>query len=106
MSLAVLSDENVQEILESLTSEELEGFKSTLSSALHEYSTNAQSVADGSYVQPGRVSTHSPATGCTTLYMPACSPQGMGCKGLFLVPLPYISSMSKRAEDEANLGHV
>ncbi len=86
MSLAVLTDENVQELLESLTFEELEGFKDSLSSALHEYSTNAQAVADGSYPQPARVSTHSPATGCTTLYMPACSPQGMGCKGLSMRP--------------------
>lgn len=87
MTLAVLGENHVKEVLENLTADELEGFKLTLSEALHEYSTNTQAVEDGTYLQPARVSTHSPATGCTTLYMPSCSPAGMGCKGWFIPPI-------------------
>ena len=81
MSLVVLSDHHVKEILENLTLDEFESFRSVLSSALHEYSNSIQAVEDGSYHQPARVSTHSNATGATTLYMPSASPAGMGVKG-------------------------
>jgi hypothetical protein len=82
MSLAVLSDENVQAVVDNLTRDELDSFKLVLSEALHEYSNNTQAVDDGSYHQPPRISTKNSTTGCTTLYMPSCSPAGMGCKGL------------------------
>jgi hypothetical protein len=81
MSLAVLTDDDVKTILENLTLDEFDSFKAALSEALHEYSNNTQNVEDGTYHQPERISSYSKATGATTLYMPSCSPEGMGCKG-------------------------
>lgn len=82
MALTVLNDDHVKTILENLTLEEFDSFKLVLSSTLHEYSNNIQSVEDDTYQQPGRISTHSKATGATTLYMPSCSPAGMAVKGM------------------------
>jgi hypothetical protein len=87
MSLAVLGDKDVRGILENLTLDELESFKATLSEALHDYSNNTQTIEEGHYHQPPRVSTYSPATGCTTLYMPACSLAGVSCKGMYVAVL-------------------
>lgn len=81
MVLTVLTDDQIKEILAGLTADEFEGFRKTLSTALHEYSTNTHSIEDGTYHQPDRVSTENLKTGATTLYMPSVGPQGMGCKG-------------------------
>ena len=81
MTLTVLSDGQVKALLESLDLEELEDFRHTLAVALHDYSTNTQAEASGLYQQPHRITTLHPASHATTLYMPSCGPQGMGCKG-------------------------
>jgi hypothetical protein len=81
MTLTVLSDDQVNAILETLTLAELDEFRHVLSSALHEYSTNTQASPDGPYQQPHRVTTLHPTTKATSLYMPSCGPEGMGCKG-------------------------
>ncbi len=81
MSLTVLTDDQVKILLESLTLDELESFRNSLKSALHEYSTGTQSVGDGDIHQPLRTSITSERTGAMTLFMPSCSPAGVGVKG-------------------------
>lgn len=80
MTLTVLSDHQVQTILEGLTSDQLDEFSQVLSSALHQYSTNSQPGPNGPYQQPRRIKTHHNDTHATSLYMPSCGPEGMGCK--------------------------
>ncbi|KAL2755949.1 hypothetical protein ACRALDRAFT_1070882 [Sodiomyces alcalophilus JCM 7366] len=81
MSLTVLTDEQIRVILENLTLDEYDGFGQSMTRTLHEYSSkNKQAPEDDSYHQPHRVSTQNHTTGATTLYMPSCSPLGMGCK--------------------------
>lgn len=82
MTLTVLSDDQVRATLESLTLDELEDFRHSLASALHEFSTNIQADEAGLYQQPHRITTQHPGSHATTLYMPSCGPPGMGCKGL------------------------
>lgn len=81
MSLTVLPDEVIEQLLENLTRDEAERFQDVLKSALHEYSTAAQAIDAGLYHQPGRTSSHSDRTGATTLFMPSTSPVGHGVKG-------------------------
>ncbi|RWA07325.1 hypothetical protein EKO27_g7779 [Xylaria grammica] len=80
MSLALLSDEDIRNLLESLTREEAESFQDALKSALHEYSTGTQAIATSLYNQPKRTSVYSERTGATTLFMPSSSPVGHGVK--------------------------
>ena len=81
MSLAVLTDDQIRGLLENLTAEELEDFRTSLKSTLHDYSTGTQSVEDSDIHQPHRTSIHSNATGATTLFMPSSNMQGIGMKG-------------------------
>lgn len=81
MSLAVLSDEVIRNLLENLTREEAEGFQDALSNALHEYSTGTQAIDASLYHQPERSSAYSDRTGATSLFMPSFSPIGHGVKG-------------------------
>lgn len=81
MTLTVLSDDQVRDILETLSLEELEDFRKTLADALHAFSTDLGADGLGVFQQPHRTSTLHPATQATTLYMPSCGPSGMGCKG-------------------------
>jgi hypothetical protein len=81
MTLTVLSDEQVNTILEGLTLDELDEFSHVLSHSLHEFSTNAQIDDTGAFQQPHRATTWHPETQATTFYMPSCGPEGMGCKG-------------------------
>ncbi|KAK2031488.1 UbiD family decarboxylase [Colletotrichum zoysiae] len=75
MVLTVLTDDQIKAILADLTVDEFEGFRRTISTALHEYSTNTHNIEDGTYHQPERVSTENLKTGATTLYMPSVGPQ-------------------------------
>lgn len=81
MTLTVLSDEQINLILETLTRDELEKFTRVLGGALHEFSTGSQVGGADAYQQPHRITTLHPETKATTLYMPSCGPEGMGCKG-------------------------
>lgn len=85
MALTVLTDDQVKTILENLTLDEYLDFKYAIATALHEYSNSPSMVRDGSHHQPHRVTTQNHDTGATTLYIPSCGPQGMGCKGKSLV---------------------
>lgn len=85
MTLTVLSDEQVKDILENLSLDELEDLRKTLASALHAFSTSLGTDGLGVFQQPHRVTTLHPETQATTLYMPSCGPSGMGCKGKLTV---------------------
>ncbi|KAI0004432.1 ornithine cyclodeaminase [Xylariaceae sp. FL0662B] len=91
MSLAVLSDEDIRTILESLTHEEAGDLQNTLRCALHEYSTGTQSVDAGLIHQPDRTLVHSKTTGATTLFMPSHAPAGHGIK---VITVPRSSTES------------
>lgn len=83
MPLTVLSDDQVNAVFEGLTPDELDEFRSVLSEALHEFSTNVRGPEDG-FQQPHGVSTLHPETQVKTSYMSSCGPCGMGCKGKHL----------------------
>ncbi|KAL1911967.1 hypothetical protein Sste5344_002162 [Sporothrix stenoceras] len=80
MPLTILKDDEINDLLNVLTVDELESFRSVLKQALYEYSTGTQAVQDGEIQQPHRTSVTSPITGCTTLFMPSCSTDGLGMK--------------------------
>ncbi|KAH7020931.1 uncharacterized protein B0I36DRAFT_367405 [Microdochium trichocladiopsis] len=80
MSLTVLSDGQIQTLLESLDREDTNAFKFGLKSALHAYSTGQQTGGGPSIDQPERTITHSEGNGTTTLFMPSCAPNGHGVK--------------------------
>ncbi|ETS77870.1 hypothetical protein PFICI_09932 [Pestalotiopsis fici W106-1] len=71
MSLAVLSDEDIRSLLESLTREDAESLAHSLKCALHEYSTGTQSIEAGLIHQPDRTTIHSNTTNATTMFMPS-----------------------------------
>ena len=84
-AFSVLTDDQIRELLENLTVDELEEFRAELKAALHLYSTGTQAPDESSVNQPERTSIHSPETGATTLFMPSCSPAGHGVKGMFKI---------------------
>lgn len=96
MPLAVLNDEEVRQLLEGLTRDELDSVREELSSALNEYSTATQIAPPGVEVadlddhehdsihQPPRTSVRSSRTGTTTLFMPSSGPSGLGIKVITL----------------------
>lgn len=80
MTYTVLSNDQVNSILEGLTVDELDEFRHVLASSLHEFSTGVPALEEA-FQQPERISTLHPETMAKTLYMPSCAPCGMGCKG-------------------------
>lgn len=83
MSLTVLSDDDIRNILESLTSSETEALADRMRGALREYSTGTQNIDVGSIHQPERTVVHSDATNATTLFMPSINEDGHAVKGEF-----------------------
>jgi len=81
MSLSVLNDAQIKDLLENLTLDDLESFRGALKATLHEYSTSTQAVDDGDVHQPNRTAITSAMTGATTLFMPSSSEAGVGIKG-------------------------
>ncbi|KAF5721421.1 hypothetical protein FMUND_3549 [Fusarium mundagurra] len=79
MAYTILSNDQVNSILEGLTVDELDEFRHVLASSLHEFSTGVPALEEA-FQQPERISTLHPETMATTLYMPSCAPCGMGCK--------------------------
>ncbi|KAI1826973.1 UbiD family decarboxylase [Xylaria intraflava] len=80
MSLIVLSDEIIGDLLENLAREEVEDIAEALKTALHEYSTGTQAGdADISH-QPEQTSIYSDRSRATTIFMPLTSPAGDGVK--------------------------
>lgn len=80
--LSVLTDDQIRELLENLTVDELESFRHELKGTLHEYSNSTQITETSLLHQPKRTAVHSAVTGATTLFMPSVSPGGTGIKGM------------------------
>lgn len=81
MSLTVLSDDDIRDILESLTSSETEELADSMRGALREYSTGTQNIDAGLVHQPDRTVVHSEATNATNLFMPSINADGHAVKG-------------------------
>ncbi|KAK8084711.1 hypothetical protein PG997_005982 [Apiospora hydei] len=81
MSLTVLSDDDIRNILESLTSSETEALVGQMRSALRDYSTGTQNIDAGLIHQPERTVVQSNATNATTLFMPSINADGHAVKG-------------------------
>lgn len=90
MTLTVLTDRQVKEVLENLTLDDLDEFRCVLSSALHEFSNTTELANGDVYEQPHRIATQHSETKATTLYMPSCGPEGMGCKGNVQCPRVFL----------------
>ncbi|OIW24466.1 UbiD family decarboxylase [Coniochaeta ligniaria NRRL 30616] len=82
--LHVLTDDQIRELLENLTLDELESFRTELRGTLHEYSTGTNVTDAGLLHQPERVSVNSGVTGTTTLFMPSTGPGGHAVKVITL----------------------
>ncbi|KFY18655.1 hypothetical protein V493_08440 [Pseudogymnoascus sp. VKM F-4281 (FW-2241)] len=79
MSLTVLTDADVCEVLERLTIDDAHALQKSLRKALHEYSTGTQGEAACAMHQPERTAMMAPS-GKTTLFMPSTSSSGIGMK--------------------------
>ncbi|ROW06706.1 hypothetical protein VPNG_06693 [Cytospora leucostoma] len=86
MPFSVLKDEEIKDLLNSLTVDELEEFYTSLKETLHDYSNGIQSPETSEVYQPHRQSVHSSKTGATTLFMPSSGPAGFGVKVITLSP--------------------
>ncbi|THX50765.1 NAD(P)-binding protein [Aureobasidium pullulans] len=83
MPVTVLSDHDVQRVLHSLTSQDIDDIQQSLADALHQYSTAGEEDGCCSAYQPQRI--HMKRTdGATSLFMPASSSSGMGVKVITL----------------------
>lgn len=82
--LHVLSDDQVRELLENLTVDELESFRNELRGTLHEYSAGTNTTQTSLLHQPQRVTVDSNAKGTRTLFMPSTGPGGHSVKGTYL----------------------
>ena len=87
--LTILKEEEIAGLLNTLSLDELETFRTVLKNALHEYSTGTQVAAGktgkagaSDIQQPARTCITSPVTGRETVFMPACSADGIGMKGM------------------------
>ncbi|KAK7753173.1 hypothetical protein SLS62_004906 [Diatrype stigma] len=85
MSLAILTDDQIRALLESLSHEEAETLLHKLRRALHDYSTGQQHIDAGLVHQPERTVIHSEVTGRRTLFMPSVNVDGHAVK---VVTLP------------------
>ncbi|KAM3079982.1 hypothetical protein ACMFMF_003397 [Clarireedia jacksonii] len=77
MSLTVLKDSDIQELLHDLTLTDLENFQKKMREALHEYSTGTQEDDCCSIHQPKRTVLETKRK-TTTLFMPSTSSAGIG----------------------------
>jgi ornithine cyclodeaminase/alanine dehydrogenase-like protein (mu-crystallin family) len=97
MPVTVLSDYDVQRVLHSLTSQDIDDIQQHLADALHQYSTAGEEDGCCSAYQPQRIHM-SRTDGATSLFMPASSSSGMGVKVITLdsVKKPEITPDIKR----------
>jgi hypothetical protein len=82
--LTILTDDNVKDILQDLTKEEVKSMQNSLRKALHEYSTAHQDQPACAANQPERM-TMDHHNGTTTLFMPSKAAPGIAMKGLVLL---------------------
>ena len=81
MPLTILSDQQVNLILESLSVDEIEDLRKSLASALHQYSGGSQDVDGDVFQEPREASTLHPSSMTTSRFSSACGPDGMSSKG-------------------------
>lgn len=81
MPLTVLTDQNVRDVLNTLTRDDVFSLHRSLADGLHNYSTAEAPEDSGCCAsnQPSRISIRL-RDGATTLFMPATSDAGIGCK--------------------------
>ncbi|KAB5566385.1 UbiD family decarboxylase [Coniochaeta sp. 2T2.1] len=82
--LHVLTDDQIRDLLENLTVDELESFRNELKGTLHKYSTGTNVAQAGLLHQPERIVVDSEPTGTKTLFMPSTSPGGHAVKVITL----------------------
>jgi ornithine cyclodeaminase/alanine dehydrogenase-like protein (mu-crystallin family) len=97
MPVTVLSDHDVQRVLHSLTSQDIDDIQQSLADALHQYSTAGEEDGCCSAYQPQRIHMNR-TDGATSLFMPASSSSGMGVKVITLdsVKKPDVTPDLKR----------
>ncbi|KAF4342387.1 hypothetical protein FBEOM_3679 [Fusarium beomiforme] len=105
MTYTILSNDQVNSILEGLTVDELDEFRHVLASSLHEFSTGVPALEEA-FQQPERISTLHPETMAKTLYMPSCAPCGMGCKDSSVTQISPIGVLNLFRPDGSPLGIV
>ncbi|KAI9659698.1 MAG: hypothetical protein M1831_003596 [Alyxoria varia] len=95
MGLTILNDEDVKDVLDSLTKEDVEQLHHSLADAMHSYSTAVAPVDSDCCAsnQPERMHIKL-RDGATTLFMPALSDGGMGVK---------IVTLNESSDDHAGL---
>ena len=81
LGLHVLTDDQIRDLLENLTVDELETFRNELRGTLHAYSTGTNAALAGLLHQPERITVDSDLNGTKTLFMPSTSPGGHAVKG-------------------------
>ena len=85
MPLTILSDHEINSLLEGLTLEELEEFRHVLASALHQYSGGSDDVDGDVFQEPRGSSTVHQEAMTTTRFSSACGPDGMASKGMHMI---------------------
>lgn len=78
--LTILTDDNVKDILQDLTKDDVQAMQASLRKALHEYSTAHQDQPACAANQPERL-TMDHHNGTSTLFMPSKASPGIAMKG-------------------------
>jgi hypothetical protein len=81
MTFTVLSDHQINILLEGLVVDELEDLRKVLASALNQYSSGSQDVDGDVFQEPRPGQTLHPGTKMKTSFSSACGPDGMASKG-------------------------
>ncbi|OCT48197.1 putative proline utilization protein PrnX [Cladophialophora carrionii] len=102
MPLTVLTDADVQEILYSLTKEDVDELQSNLAEALHSYSTGDTNSPCSASFQPHR--TVIKKNGITTLFMPASTGTSVGMK-IVSLEQPVSTSKKSSVSSSTSEGH-
>ncbi|TGO15179.1 hypothetical protein BTUL_0043g00340 [Botrytis tulipae] len=97
MSLTVLTDSDIKNLLQDLTLKDLERFQDQMRRALHEYSTGTQDDDCCSLHQPRRTVLESKHKR-TTLFMPSTASAGIGMK---VVTLPQPGSSNESSDSDS-----
>lgn len=81
MTFTVLSDPQINDLLEGLSIDEIEDLRKALAQALNQYSGGAQDVEGDVFQEPREASTLHTETRVKTRFASACGPGGIASKG-------------------------
>jgi hypothetical protein len=81
MTLTVLSDGQINSLLDGLAVDELEDLRKALATALHQYSGGSQDFDGDVFQEPRPGEAVHPGSKITTRFSSACGPDGMSSKG-------------------------